>query len=99
MAQNDTKEEEKAPVEPVSEPQKEEPSKKAKKAPAPKKAAPKKEEEPAEVIPGRFIVKTLEGYYVNQKRYSDVKTDAKIFDDFNEAVKIKRERGGKVVKL
>ena len=63
------------------------------------KPAPKKEKEKPEVIPGKFIVKTMEGYYVNQKRLSDSKNEAKIFDDFNEANSIKAKLGGKVVKL
>ena len=71
----------------------------AKKEPKPKKPAPKKEKEKPEVIPGKFIVKTAEGYYVNQKRTSVMKNDARIFDDFNEANKIKAKMGGKVVKL
>ena len=84
------------------------PEKKA--APAPKaKPAPKKEkapaipvrvvEKPREKIPGRFIVKLMEGYYVNDKKVSPYKEDAKVFDDFNLAKDIKKVRGGKVVKL
>ena len=80
------------------------PEKKA--APAPKaKPAPKKEKEPAipvrvvekprEKIPGRFIVKLMEGYYVSDKKTSPYKEDAKVFDDFNLAKDIKKERGGK----
>ena len=63
------------------------------------KPAPKKEKEKPEAIPGKFIVKTMEGYYVNQRRLSDSKNEAKIFDDFNEANSIKAKLGGKVVKL
>ena len=84
------------------------PEKKA--ALAPKaKPAPKKEkapaipvrvvEKPREKIPGRFIVKLMEGYYVNDKKVSPYKEDAKVFDDFNLAKDIKKVRGGKVVKL
>ena len=84
------------------------PEKKAE--PAPKaKPAPKKEkqpvipvrviEKPREKIPGRFIVKLMEGYYVNDKKVSPYKEDAKVFDDFNLAKDIKKVRGGKVVKL
>ena len=84
------------------------PEKKA--APTPKaKPAPKKEnkpvipvrvvEKPREKIPGRFIVKLTEGYYVNDKKVSPYKEDAKVFDDFNLAKDIKKVRGGKVVKL
>ena len=50
-------------------------------------------------IPGRFIVKTLSGYYVSKDVFSDNKEDAFIFDDFNEAQKKKKELGGKIVKL
>ena len=65
-----------------------------------KKARKEREEEPnLEPIPGRFIVKTVEGYYVSRNRYSVYKHDARVFDDFNEANKIKKEFGGKVVKL
>ena len=50
-------------------------------------------------IPGKFIVKTHQGYYVNQNKYSIYKDDAKIFDDFNLAQDIKKAKGGKVIKL
>ena len=66
---------------------------------APKKPAPKKEKAKPEAIPGKFIVKTNDGYYVNQKRLSNIKSDAKIFNDFNMANDIKKKLGGKVVKL
>ena len=56
-------------------------------------------EKPREKIPGRFIVKTMEGYYVNENEYSNSKEDAKVFDDFNLAKDIKKEKGGKIVKL
>ena len=71
------------------------PTKKRKKK---KKATPKPKEEPAK-IPGRFIVKTGEGYYVNSHKYSVYKHEAFVFDDFNAANKIKIKHGGKVVKL
>ena len=64
-----------------------------------KKPAPKKEPKKLEKIPGKFIVKTSEGYYVSQRTTSVYKHEAKIFDDFNEANKIKKLHGGKVVKL
>ena len=70
--------------------------KEAKKA---EKVAIKKEEAPREKIPGRFIVKTHSGYYVNKGKYSVYKEDAKIFDDFNLAKDIKKALGGKIVKL
>ena len=77
-----------------------------KKAPAPKKPAPKKQAKPAPKqkeqlpkIPGKFIVKLMGGYYVNERKLSIYKEDAKIFDDFNLANAIKKNRGGKVIKL
>lgn len=72
-----------------------------KKEPEKKKPAPKpKEKKPEpEVIPGKFIVKTAEGYFVNSKKFSVMKNDARIFNDFNKANEIKRQFGGKVVKL
>ncbi|MCQ2800884.1 MAG: hypothetical protein MJ216_02905, partial [Bacilli bacterium] len=77
-----------------------------KKAPAPKKPVPKKQAKPAPKqkeqlpkIPGKFIVKLMGGYYVNERKLSIYKEDAKIFDDFNLANAIKKNRGGKVIKL
>ena len=81
---------------------------KTKKAPSRKKdkekkkeKAPKaKKEKPQEKkIPGKFIVKTHQGYYVKKGTFSEYKHEAKIYDDFVEAKKIKKEFGGKVVKL
>ena len=74
---------------------------------APKKAEPKvepkkQEKQPAQErkkIPGKFIVKTNDGYYVSKGNYSVNKEDAKVFDDFNLANDVKKEKGGKVVKL
>ena len=54
---------------------------------------------PREKIPGRFIVKTNQGYYISDNKYSNSKEDAKVFDDFNLAKDIKKEKGGKIVKL
>ena len=59
----------------------------------------KREEAPREKIPGRFIVKTHSGYYVNKGKYSVYKEDAKVFDDFNLAKDVKKVLGGKIVKL
>ena len=56
-------------------------------------------EKPREKIPGRFIVKLMGGYYVNENKLSPFKEDAKVFDDFNLAKDIKKERGGKIIKL
>ena len=69
-----------------------------KEKPIEKKKASKPKEK-LEKIPGKFIVKTSQGYYVNQKTYSIHKEEAKIFDDFNEANSVKKNHGGKVVKL
>ena len=56
-------------------------------------------QEVREKIPGKFIVKTDKGYYVNKGKYSVYKEEAKIFDDFNLAKDLKKELGGKIVKL
>ena len=70
-----------------------------------KKEAPKEESKSdkpkniLEVIPGRFIVKTLRGYYVSDKEFSNLKSRANIFKDFNKARHIKEVYGGKVIKL
>ena len=87
---------------------KEEPKKKEKPvkvAPKAKKPRQKKEKLPTpkedilEVIPGKFIVKAFDGYYISDKKFSVYKKDAKIFYDFNEARQIKAKFGGKVIKL
>ena len=104
---------ESAPI--IAEAQKEEkkPQKAKKKAlkkkvakPAPVVEPEKKERKPREKkedilekIPGKFIVKAYEGYYINDKKFSVYKKDAKIFDDFNVAKQIKARFGGKVIKL
>ena len=54
---------------------------------------------PREKIPGRFIVKLMEGYYISDNEVSNNKEDAKVFDDFNLAKDVKREKGGKIIKL
>ena len=67
-----------------------------------KKPAPKskpKDKPVREKIPGKFIVKTNQGYYISKNKYSIYKDEAKIFDDFNLANDIKKQQGGKVVKL
>lgn len=62
-------------------------------------------ENPAEPAPianpteGSFVIKTNEGYYVEDGRYSMKKSDAKVFHDFNDAYAVKMEIGGKVVKV
>ena len=90
----------KAPV--LKAPIKKAPVKKPEPKPAPKAEPKKVDKQPAPErakIPGKFIVKTNEGYYVGKGKYSIMKGDAKIFDDFNLANDIKKEHGGKVVKL
>ena len=80
---------------------------KVEKKPALKKEEPKeapvqkvvKPEPIREKIPGKFILKTEHGYYIAKGKYSIYKEDAKIFDDFNIAKDLKKELGGKVVKL
>lgn len=64
-----------------------------------KKVAVKVEEKPREKIPGRFIVKLNTGYFVTEKKVSQYKEEAYVFDDFNLAKDIKKERGGKIIKL
>ena len=64
-----------------------------------KKVAVRVEEKPREKIPGRFIVKLNIGYYVTEKKVSQYKEEAYVFDDFNLAKDIKKERGGKIIKL
>ena len=74
---------------------KKEPAKKVEKPKAPvKKEAPVREK-----IPGRYIVKLPDGYYVSNSKRSVYKEDAKIFDDFVLANDLKKKYGGKVVKL
>ena len=91
--------------------QEEKPAKKARKASKKKEKTPKEEpiqegphkerkpKEPVEKIPGRFLVKTNEGYYVKKGVYSVYKHEAKVFDDFVKANALKKELGGKVVKV
>ena len=92
------KEEQPAPIkkEVKPEPQKEAaPEKVIVPTPVPRPAM----EPPRRKIPGRFIVKTTNGYYVGPDKYSIDKDDAYVFDDFNLANDIKRVQGGKVIKL
>ena len=68
----------------------------------PKKEKPQKEEHlgpKLEPIPGRFVVKTNQGYFVNKNKYTVYKHEAWVFADFNDANRIKNTYGGKVVKL
>ena len=63
-----------------------------------RKPKEKKEKEKPEPIPGTFLVKCHQGYYIDGHRFSKNKADAKVFHDFNEAVEQKRRFGGKVIK-
>ena len=85
----------------VEEPQEEKkPKASRKKKEQPSKVIDEEEpEEELEAIPGGFIVKTLEGYYVKDNEFSIYKKDAMVFDDYNLAKDIKARFGGKVVKL
>ena len=59
-------------------------------------------EEPTTVfakIPGRFIVKSNKGYVVSKTEFSNIKSQARVFDDFNDARRYKAMFGGKVIKL
>ena len=59
-------------------------------------------EEPTTVfakIPGRFIVKSNKGYVVSKTEFSSIKSQARVFDDFNDARRYKAMFGGKVIKL
>ncbi len=59
-------------------------------------------EEPTTVfakIPGRFIVKSNKGYVVSKTEFTNVKSQARVFDDFNDARRYKAMFGGKVIKL
>ena len=78
-------------------------SRKGKKKPEPKKEPKKKPErkkkEKPEPIPGAFVVKCREGYFVKEKTFTKEKNEARIFHDFNLAYEHKKKYGGKVVKL
>jgi len=78
-------------------------SRKGKKKPEPKKESKKKPErkkkEKPEPIPGAFVVKCREGYFVKEKTFTKEKSEARIFHDFNLAHECKKKYGGKVVKL
>jgi len=63
-----------------------------------RKPKEKEKKEKPEPIPGTFLVKCHQGYYVNGHLFSKNKADAKVFHDFNEAVEQKRRFGGKVIK-
>ena len=52
-----------------------------------------------EKIPGRFIVKSNKGYVVSKTQFSNNKSEARVFNDFNEARHYKAMFGGKVIKL
>ena len=80
---------------------KKKPAKKQTKKPA-EKPTPAPVEEVKNVfekIPGRFIVKSNKGYVISKSEFSNVKSQARVFDDFNEARRYKAMFGGKVIKL
>ena len=59
-------------------------------------------EEPTTVfakIPGRFIVKSNKGYVISKTEFTNIKSQARVFDDFNDARRYKTMFGGKVIKL
>ena len=75
------------------------PAEKPAKKPEP---APVVSNEPRDVfekIPGKFFVKSNRGYVVSKTEFTQVKSQARIFDDFNEARRYKTLFGGKVIKL
>ena len=82
-------------------------TKKPAKKPVKKVEKPKVEESPAEEepvkavvkIPGKFIVKSNRGYVISKTEFTDIKSKAHIFDDFNDARRYKTLFGGKVIKL
>ena len=79
------------------------PAKKPAKKPEPKVEEPKPVEEvPKTVfakIPGRFIVKSNKGYVISKTEFTNIKSQARVFDDFNDARRYKTMFGGKVIKL
>ena len=50
-------------------------------------------------IPGRFIVKSNKGYVISKTEFSNIKSQARVFGDFNDARRYKAMFGGKVIKL
>ena len=82
-------------------------TKKPAKKPVKQVEKPKVEESPAEEqpvkavvkIPGKFIVKSNRGYVISKTEFTDIKSKAHIFDDFNDARRYKTLFGGKVIKL
>ncbi len=67
--------------------------------PEPVKEIKPREKKEKEVIPGNFIVKTMNGYYVKKDTFDNDKSKAKIFHNFVDANNIKKKEGGKVVRL
>ena len=77
-------------------------TKKAVKKPETPKVEESAKEEPVEQvakIPGRFIVKSNKGYVISKSEFTSVKSQAHVFDDFNDARRYKTLFGGKVIKL
>ena len=74
----------------------------AKKAEKPEVKEKPVHEEPTTVfakIPGRFIVKSNKGYVISKTEFTNIKSQARVFDDFNDARRYKTMFGGKVIKL
>ena len=76
--------------------------KRAKKVEKPEVKEKPVHEEPTTVfakIPGRFIVKSNKGYVISKTEFTNIKSQARVFDDFNDARRYKTMFGGKVIKL
>ncbi len=52
-----------------------------------------------ESVPGKYIVKTSKGYYVDDNKFSELKNSAYVFHDFNKANHTRKKYNGKVIKL
>ena len=52
-----------------------------------------------EPIKGKFIIHNRKGYYVNDNEYSAEQNEAYIFDEYQEAKKVARVIGGKIIKI
>ena len=60
---------------------------------------PKERKSILKKIPGSFIVKSNKGYVISKTEFTEVKSKAHVFDDFNVARRYKEMFGGKVIKL
>ena len=52
-----------------------------------------------EPIKGKFIIHNRKGYYVNDNEYSAEQNEAYIFDEYQEAKKVAKVIGGKIIKI